>query len=101
MLDEIRTTGSSDSIPADWLTRNVALTDANAAVFDAANGFAGCIPGILEVLRRQGLTPSCRCLNLEERLSPGQEAELNRVGSAWPWLTDDEFVRDNLSSWLS
>ena len=49
-----------------------ALTDANAAVFDAANGFAGCIPGIHEVLRRQGLLDGIWCLDPHETLSPGQ-----------------------------
>ena len=37
------------------LSHGAALTDANGAVFDVANGFAGCIPGVHEVLRRQGL----------------------------------------------
>ena len=40
--------------PLSLLTRAVEVTDTNAAFFDVANGFAGCIPGLHEVLRRQG-----------------------------------------------
>ena len=39
----------------EWLQRGVEVTDSNAAFFDAANGFHGCIAGLHEVLRRQGL----------------------------------------------
>lgn len=92
--------GDSATIALDWLAKNAQLTDANAAVFDAANGFAGCIPGILEALRRQGLAPSRRCLDPAEVLSPGQAAELVRVSRAYPWLLDDEFVARHLVSWL-
>ncbi len=92
--------GDSVTIALDWLAKNAQLTDANAAVFDAANGFAGCIPGILEALRRQGLAPSRRCLDPAEVLSPGQAAELDRVSRAYPWLLDDEFVARHLVSWL-
>ncbi len=97
-LKQERKTGQA--IDPLWLSRNVELTDANAAVFDAANGFAGCIPGIMEVLRRQGLVPSCRCLNPEEILSPGQAEELDRVSRAYPWLIDDAFVNSNKDRWL-
>ena len=83
-----------------WLTRNAALTDANSAVFDAANGFAGCISGIHEVLRRQGFLRSIACLDTHECLSPGQSAELDRVTRDYPWLGDDEFVATNLARWL-
>ncbi|HVX44021.1 MAG TPA: hypothetical protein VHC49_09040 [Mycobacteriales bacterium] len=77
------------------------LTDANGAVFDVANGFAGCIGGVNEVLRRQGLLTSARTLEPADALSPGQDAELDRVGAAYPELTDDEFVRNNLAKWLA
>lgn len=97
---EPRSRGDAATIALDWLAKNAQLTDANAAVFDAANGFAGCIPGILEVLRRQGLAPSRRCLDPAEVLSPGQAAELDRVSRAYPWLLDDEFVARHLVSWL-
>jgi dihydrodipicolinate synthase/N-acetylneuraminate lyase len=77
------------------------LTDANAAVFDAANGFAGCIAGVHEVLRRQGLLDGIWCLDPDETLSPGQAEELTRVSAAYPWLVDDEFVAEHRDAWLS
>lgn len=101
MLKEIQDARLNDTISATWLSRNVALTDANAAVFDAANGFAGCIPGINEVLHRQGLLGSNRCLDESEVLSNGQAAELERVCEAYRELTDDDFVREHLDRWLS
>ena len=82
------------------LLEGVALTDANAAIFDAANGFAGCIPGIHEILRRQGLLAGIWCLDPHERLSPGQSEEIDRVCRQYPWLTDDAFVREHLDEWL-
>lgn len=88
-------------VPAATLQRNIELTDANAAIFDAANGFAGCIPGINEVLRRQGLLESNACLNPSETLSPGQGEEIDRVCRDYPWLPDDYFVRQNLDAWLA
>jgi hypothetical protein len=70
------------------LRLNAELTDANAAIFDAANNFAGCIPGIHEVLRRQGLLDGTWCLDPHEQLSPGQAEEVDRVCRAYPHLTD-------------
>jgi hypothetical protein len=83
------------------LQRGVEITDANAAFFDAAHGFAGCIAGIQEVLRRQGLLASARCLDPRETLSAGQAAEIDRVRHAYPHLADDEFVAANLEKWMS
>ncbi len=100
LLEEIKAARESGTLSPEWLTRNAQLTDANAAVFDATNGFAGCIPGINEVLRRQGLLPSSRCLNADEVLSPGQAGEIDRVVAAYPWLVDDDFVRENRDRWL-
>jgi len=77
------------------------LTDANAALFDARNGFRGCIPGIHEVLRRQGFLAGRFCLDPHEDLSPGQSEEIDRVLAAYPHLADDAFVRENLDRWLS
>ena len=88
------------SIRRDFLETHVALLDANAAIFDAANGFHGCIAGINEVLRRQGLLANNLCLNPAETLSVGQAGEISRVCAAYPQLTDDEFVRANLDSWM-
>jgi len=101
LLNEIKVARRGEAIAASWLARNVALTDANAVIFDAANRFAGCIPGIMEVLRRQGLAPSCRCLNPDEKLSAGQAEELDRVIAAYPELQDDDFVAVNLTRWLA
>ena len=77
------------------------ITDSNAAFFDAANNFAGCITGIHEVLRRQGLLEGIWTLNENETLSPGQKEEIDRVYRAYPNLNDDDFVTENLSKWLS
>jgi dihydrodipicolinate synthase/N-acetylneuraminate lyase len=85
---------------ARWLTLADQLTDANAAIFDAANGFRGCIAGIHEVLRGQGLLQGIWCLDPAEGLSPGQAEEIARVRAAYPHLLDDEFVAQNLDSWL-
>lgn len=101
MLEDIKLEREQQKIDSRWLKENVALTDANAAVFDAANGFAGCIPGIMEVLRRSGLSPSNACLDPNEKLSAGQSEELNRVIDAYPQFTDDEFVATHLQEWLA
>jgi dihydrodipicolinate synthase/N-acetylneuraminate lyase len=93
--------GSGANVPQSMLTLAAEVTDANAAVFDAAHAFAGCIPGIHEVLRRQGLLEGTWCLDPEEVLSPGQAEEIDRVCRAYPHLTDDEFVKRNLGRWLA
>jgi dihydrodipicolinate synthase/N-acetylneuraminate lyase len=77
------------------------LTEANAALFDPAHQFAGCIPGIHEVLRRQGLLAGRWCLDPHEELSRGQAAAIDRVIALYPHLTDDEFVQENLDRWLT
>ncbi|MFC7547693.1 dihydrodipicolinate synthase family protein [Plantactinospora sp. GCM10030261] len=82
------------------LTLDGHLTDANAAIFDAANGYHGCIPGIHEVLRRQGLLAGRWCLDPAEELSSGQLAELDRIHRAYPHLRDDDFVAGHLDDWL-
>lgn len=101
LLSDIKQVRYSPTIDAHWLDKAIAVTDMNAAVFDAAHQFAGCIPGILEVLRRQGLVPSVHCLNPHEVLSPGQAEELDRVTKAYPELVDDAFVAANRDRWLS
>ena len=89
------------SLPARFMSEAAAITDANGAIFDARNHFAGCIPGIHEVLRRQGILHGTWCLDPNERLSPGQSAEIDRVIRSYPQLTDDEFVREALDRWLA
>ena len=76
------------------------ITDANAAIFDAANRFRGCIPGIHEILRRQGLLRGRWCLDPKEELSPGQLGEIDRVCRAYPHLADDAFVAARLDAWM-
>jgi dihydrodipicolinate synthase/N-acetylneuraminate lyase len=101
LLDECHETVESNApIPAETLRRAIEITDANAAFFDAANGYAGCIPGIHEVLRRQGLLQGTWCLDPNEKLSAGQSAEIDRVYAAYPHLNDDAFVADHLAEWL-
>lgn len=64
------------------------LTDLNAALFDAANHFHGCIAGIHEVLVRQGRMETRACLDPREDLSPGQMEEIDRVMAAYPHLLE-------------
>jgi hypothetical protein len=91
---------SSPEIPVELLTLAQQITDANAAFFDPSHAFAGCIAGIHEVLRRQGILEGIWCLDEDESLSPGQSAEIDRVGNAYPHLSDDDFVRQHLDAWL-
>lgn len=91
---------TGDVIPAEMLTLAAQITDANAAVFDAANNYAGVIAGVHEVLRRQGLMRGTWCLDPDETLSPGQSDEIDRIYREYPHLTDDEFVAAHLDEWL-
>jgi len=102
LANECRTIAeANEPVPPDMLLLHIEWTDANAAIFDAANGFAGCIAGIQEVLRRQGLLESAACLDPRDDLSVGQAAEIVRVCAAYPHLSDDAFVREHLDEWLS
>ncbi|TDC50177.1 dihydrodipicolinate synthase family protein [Jiangella ureilytica] len=82
------------------LALNPVLTDANAVLFDAANAFHGSIPGLHEVLRRQGLLAGLWCLDEDETLSPGQLAEIDRIWAGYPQLRDDDFIAERLDRWL-
>jgi hypothetical protein len=95
-----RTARTDAPIPTRLLTLAAQVTDANAAIFDATNRFRGCIPGIHEVLRRQGLLAGRWCLDRNEELSKGQAAEIARVCAAYPHMNDDEFVRARRDAWL-
>jgi hypothetical protein len=90
----------TEQIPAELLTLAQQITDANAAIFDPAHHFHGCIPGIHEILRRQGLLEGRWCLDPGEDLSPGQSEEIDRVCKGYPHLQDDEFVKEHLDEWL-
>lgn len=100
LLEEVHS-GHYDHEVQKSMTKAIRITDTNAAFFDAANNFAGCIPGIHEVLRRQGLLEGIWTLNENEVLSPGQKEEIDRVYKAYPDLNDDAFVKANLERWLS
>ena len=99
LMERVRTAAGKPLDP-EWLSLNIEVTDANAAFFDVAHNFHGCIAGIHEVLRRQGLLEGIWCLNPAESLSPGQAQEIERVYRAYPHLNDDDFVRENLDRWL-
>src|SRR5256885_2650917 len=94
-------TKSCAAIPPPLLRKSIEVTDSNAAFFDAANHFSGCIAGLHEVLRRQGLLEGIWCLDPNESLSPGQSEEISRVYAAYPHLNDDAFVHQHLASWLT
>jgi hypothetical protein len=91
---------SRDAVTPAMLARAIAVTDTNAAFFDAANGFRGCITGLHEVLRRQGLLEGVWCLDPGETFGPGQIEEINRVYAAYPDLNDDAFIREHRDTWL-
>jgi hypothetical protein len=102
LLGECHAVAASNSpIPRELLRRANEVTDANAALFDVVHGFAGCIAGIHEVLRRQGLLEGIWCLDPRETLSEGQAAEIDRVCQAYPHLTDDPFIAEHRDQWLA
>ncbi|MDL2293764.1 dihydrodipicolinate synthase family protein [Ruminococcaceae bacterium OttesenSCG-928-D13] len=92
LFARVRQARQAGSVPMELMRLAAQITDANAAVFDVRNGFAGCIAGIHEVLHRQGLMEGTWCLELTEGLSKGQAKEINRVLEMYPHLTDDGFV---------
>ena len=102
LLDACHAAASNpDGVPDALLRHAVHVTDANAAFFDAANAFNGCIAGLHEVLRRQGLLEGIWCLDPDETLSPGQRDEIDRVYRSYPHLNDDAFVLEHRDAWLS
>ena len=101
IFNSLQEAKKNGSITPEILALANQVTDANAAFFDTAHNFAGCIAGLHEVLRRQGLMRGIWCLNPEETLSPGQAEEIDRVYAMYPDLNDDAFVRKNLKRWQS
>jgi hypothetical protein len=97
---EIKKAQNQDTIPKELLTLGQQITDCNAVIFDARNHFRGCIAGINEILRRQGLLAGNWCLLDKERLSPGQAEEIDRIYREYPHLNDDDFVKANREKWL-
>ncbi len=95
-----RAARAAGSVPEVLLREGAALTDANSALFDVRHGFAGCIAGIHELLRRQGLLAGTWCIDPNEGLSLGQMAEIDRIVALHPQLADDAFVAEHLDEWL-
>lgn len=102
LLQEIHAWRASgvETIPRAWLTRGAALTMANATIFDAAHAYQGCLPGILEVLRLQGLVRGTWTFDVHEQLSVGQGEAIARLSAANPEFVDDDFVAERLDDWL-
>jgi hypothetical protein len=100
LLERCKRARAEGSVPGELLTLAAQVTDCNAALFDAAGGFAGCIAGIQTVLHQQGLLSSPRCLSADEVLSPGQWEAIQRVRHAYPHLIDDDFVAQHRDQWL-
>ncbi|WP_146389906.1 dihydrodipicolinate synthase family protein [Allorhodopirellula solitaria] len=100
LLAQCHAARQNREISSELLTLATEVTDCNAALFDAANGFAGCIPGIHYVLKQQGLLASTRCLDPNLHLSPGQQSEIDRVRTCYPHLIDDDWVAEHLDDWM-
>jgi len=101
LLEEIKGARSTGLVSAGLLTLGSQLTDANAALFDAEHNFAGCLPGIHEALRRQGLLEGRWCLDPAADLSVGQMNEIDRIWKAYPHLRDDRFISGHLDEWIA
>jgi dihydrodipicolinate synthase/N-acetylneuraminate lyase len=101
LLQRLQAAREHDRIDTALLALDAQVTDCNAALFDVAHGFRGCIAGCHEVLRRQGLLQGIWCLDRDEGLSSGQADEITRVHDAYPHLHDDDFVRQHLARWLA
>ncbi len=101
LLQRVHAAVEHGAIDAELLALDSKVTDCNAALFDVANGFHGCIAGCHEILRRQGLFEGIWCLDPAEGLSPGQADEIDRVHAAYPELNDDAFVREHMTRWFA
>lgn len=101
LLDMCHAESNKGGISEDLIARSAEVTDTNAAFFDVAHGFAGCIAGLHEVLRRQGIFEGIWCLDPDETLSPGQADEIDRVYRSYPHLNDDAFIAAHLDEWMS
>jgi len=101
LLERIHAAVASGAVTPELLALDAQVTDCNAALFDVAHDFHGCIAGCHEVLRRQGLLEGTWCLDRSEGLSPGQAAELDRVRADYPHLVDDDFVAQHRDRWLA
>lgn len=101
VLETCKQARKSGQLSPELLTLATEVTDCNAALFDAANSFAGCIAGIQHVLHRQGILASPRTLDPKESMSPGQQSEIDRICKSYPHLIDDAFIAQHLDEWRS
>jgi hypothetical protein len=101
LLERLHAAVAGGAVKAELLALDAQVTDCNAALFDVAHEFHGCIAGCHEVLRRQGLLEGTWCLDRSEGLSPGQAWELDRVRTDYPHLIDDDFVAQHRERWLA
>ena len=99
IFDKIKKEKNNEMISTELLTLAAEVTDVNSAFFDTANNFKGCIAGLHEVLKGQGLMKNIYCLNPDETLSEGQIDEIKRVYKMYPHLNDDEFIKENIEKW--
>jgi len=99
IFDKLKKEKNNDVISTELLTLAAEVTDTNSAFFDTANNFKGCIAGLHEVLKNQGLMKNIYCLNPEETMSEGQKEEIKRVYKMYPYLNDDDFIKENIEKW--
>lgn len=101
LFNQLKEARNEEVIPRELLVLANEVTDCNAAFFDTANGFKGCIAGLHQILMMQGLLEGIWCLNEEETLSEGQLEEIKRVYEYYPHLNDDEFIKNNINDWMN
>ncbi|MEG0911472.1 MAG: dihydrodipicolinate synthase family protein [Ruthenibacterium sp.] len=99
LFERLKIAAKEPMISQELLTLAAEVTDTNAVLFDACNNFRGCIAGLHEVLRRQGLMKGIWCLNPEETMSVGQAQEIDRIYRMYPHLNDDAFIQKNIENW--
>ena len=100
LLGRVKAAVEAGTVPVDLLIDAAALIDINAAVFDVEHNFAGCVPGVNEVLRQQGLVTTADTLGTDE-LSDGQSELIATVRERYPMLLDEDFIAENAQAWLS
>ena len=101
IFEKIQAAKNNASVLSEMLTLAAEVTDTNSAFFDTAHNFSGCIAGLHEILRRQGLMNNIYCLNPEETVSEGQLEELDRIQNMYPHLNDDDFIKQHIDEWKS
>ncbi len=84
LFQRCRRERESGTVSSELLSIAQQITETNAAIFDAANHYRGCIAGIHEALRRDRLLDGIWCLDPNEGLSPGQADLIARVCQDYP-----------------